>query len=480
MKLELCGTENMLPLRSSPFLAFLGLMVIVLSASNTWAATHYGASLYGESKKFWVGYTDNVGIAQISTVDGGAILVGSRVSYPDRDLVLLKIRPDGGVQWQQKINDTKVVSYQQNNLPANRYRGADVAATSDGNYVATFASESNKDVVTVAVIKFSDAGTILWSRTYSGNFSERSFPTHIVALSDSSLVVLGNLENQINRTFLMKIAGDGSLLSHVVLEDPNKNRYFKGRFLAKGVNDSLFVIASASDGDAIIRLDGDLNVSSLNHYFSDDVHVSLQSLQQRADGVIGIAATLSTGLDSNLGFIALHNNGRPGTAIAVNASAGDEASAIAVTDDGGFFVGGYTGAYAPSAPIQNTFVAAEHAFGLRVDPNGNFLWAKTYTTKQRNWRISREIVTDVAADLNGDLLMGGATYMSDHWVFLRLKMNAEGYTPGSSVGVHNGKLQGNIAIKSRNGSISEVQDTAMVTETKQAVTAPTLLGESRL
>lgn len=480
MKLESCGTENVLPLRSRPSLVFFGLLVIVLSVSNTWAGTYYGASLYGESKKFWVGYTDNVGMGQLNTLDGGAILIGSRISYPERDLTLVKVRPDGGVQWQQKINHTRVVSHQQNNLPANRYRGASIAATADGNYVATYSSETSKNIVNVAVIKFSDAGAILWHRIYSGNFSERTFSTHVVALSDGSLVVLGNLENQINRTLLLKIAGDGSLVSHAVLEDPDNNHYFKGRFLTKGVNDSLFAIVSASDGDAIVNLDSNLNVLSVNHYFSDDIHVSLQSLQQRADGVIGIAATMSTETDSNLGFIALDKNGRPANAIAVNASAGDEASAIAITDAGGFFVGGYTGAYAPSTPIQGAFIAADHAFGLRVDPDGNFVWAKTYITKQWNWDGSREIVTDVSTDSSGDLMMGGATYMSDHWVFLRLQLNTEGYMPGSAVKVRNGTLIGNVAVQSRGGSVSEVKETTMHTEDKSVTISPTLLGQSKL
>lgn len=480
MKIELGGTKSMLPLRSNPLLVLLGLFVIVLSASNVWADTYYGASLYGESKKFWVGYTDNVGMGQLNTSDGGAILVGSRISYPDRDLTLIKIRADGGIHWQQKVNDTKVVSNQQNNLPTNRYRGASIAATPDGNYVATFATETNKDIVNVGVIKFSDAGAILWYRVYSGNFSQRTFPTHVVALSDGSLVVLGNLENQINRTFFLKVAGDGSLLSHVVLEDIDKDRYFKGRFLTKGINDALIAIVSATDGDAIVHLDNNLNVLSLNHYFSEDVRVSLESLQQRADGVIGIAATISTETDSNLGFIALHNNGRPANAIAVDANAGDEASAIAVTGDGGFFVGGYTGAYAPSTPIQGAFEAADHAFGLRVDPGGNFVWAKTYTTKQWNWTSSREIVMGVSTDLSGDLIMGGATYMSDHWVFLRLQMNADGYMPGSSVRVRNGALMGNVAIQSRVGNVSEVKATSIHTENKGPSISPTLLGQRKL
>ncbi len=480
MKKYLRGTRKILPLRSNSLLALLGLLVLVLSVTKASAGTYYGASLYGESKKFWVGYTDNVGMGQLNTSDGGAILVGNRISYPDRDLTLIKIRPDGGVQWQQRINDTKVVSYQQNNLPANRYRGASVTATSDGNYVATFASEINKDIVSVAVVKFSDAGAIIWYRIYSGNFSERVFPTHIVALSDGSLVVLGNLENQINRTLLLKVAGDGLLLSHAVLEDPDKNRYFKGRFLTKGVNDSLIAIASASDGDAIVSLDSNLSVISLNHYFSDDIQISLQSLQQRADGIIGIAATLSTATDSNIGFIALSNDGHPANAIAVSASVGDEASSIAVTGDGGFFVGGYTGAYAPSTPIQNTFVADDHAFGLRVDSSGRFVWAKTYTTKQWNWTSSREIITGVSADMSGDLMMVGSTYMSDHWVFLRLQMNSEGYIPGSSVRVRSGTLMGRVDIRHRRGSITEVKETTMYTSKKSVTISPTLLSQSRL
>lgn len=474
MKIDWYGAGRMLPLRFNFYLTLLGVLAGPGLTPSVWAADYYGAAHYAESKKFWVGYADNVGMAQMELPDGGAILIGSRISYPDRDLLFLKTRSDGSVQWQKVLSHANVVGFQQNNLPANRYRGASVAASVDGNYVATFATESVKDVVSVVVIKFSDTGVVHWFRSYRVNVSERVFPTHIVALSDGSAVVMANLENRVNQTLLMKIAGDGTLLAHKILENPDRHHYFKGRSLTKGVNDSLFVVASASEdeGDAIAKLDADLNVTSLNHYFSDNVHLDLQALQQRADGLVGVAATVGSGADSDLGMITLGDNGRPLRAFTVNASAGDEASSIAVTRDGGFFVGGYTGASAPDAPEQTIFVAADHAFGLRVDSDGQFLWAKTYSTKRWNWPLSREIVTNVSADANGDLIMAGASYMADHWAVMRLQLNAEGNMPGSSVRVGSGALVGEITIGSRQGDISVMKDTVVTTTINSVAVNP--------
>lgn len=478
---------NIFPKANSRFPALnscisaLFVWVVLLFPAYSWAASNYGAAIYGESKKFWVGYADNIGLNQIATSDGGAILVGSRISYPFRDLVLVKLSADGNIVWQKKIDDTKVVSYQQNNLPANLLRNAAITATPDGNFEVTFATESFKDVINAAVVKFSENGNVLWHRLYKANFSERTFPTHIVALSDGSSVLMGNLENQINQTFLIKIANDGQVISHAVLENSDKNQLFKGRFLTKSNDGSLIGIASMNEGDAVFQLDDQLQVVKISQYFNEGRRVNLRALQQRADGVIGVAMSTGTAADSDLGFLSIDSNGHPISVVSVNASAGDEASCIVNTLDGGFFVGGFTGEYAPDSAIQGAFIPADHAFGLRVDPMGNLVWAKTYNTKRWNWKNSREIPTAVTAEPAGDLSMGGGLFMSDHWGFMRLQLNSDGNMPGSSVKIENIANANKFSVKVREVTdISAKSGTKVTSESKPSVTSAILLNVDRI
>lgn len=461
--------------RTTFVVALVACLPFVFATVDAAAAGPYRAKLYGDSGSIWTGYPGNVGMDRVASADGGAVHVGSRLSYPERDLEFLKTNADGSIQWQKKLNGARVFSFQQDYLPAYLNRTASVIKTSDGNYAVTFASEIVTDVAKVAVVKFDEAGNVLWYKHYDGNYSDREFPTHLEELNDGSLVVFGNLENQINRAFFIKLNSDGSLNKHTVLQDPVSYNYFKGRFMTKLADNTLMAITEASSGDALVHLDSELNVLSVRQYSSDTQRVSLQALAQRSDGVIGVAATLGTSADANLGFIALDDAGNPLSVVSASSSTGDHASSITPTLDGGFYIGGYTGAYAPNELPQSTFNAVEDAFAMRVDANYNYQWSKVYNTKQWYWNVARDIVTGVDADASGDLIMSGATYLPKRWAILQMRTDANGDMSGSSVKVTNGTAKESTQINVHDGSTTVVPNTSISVEIKTPAVSTTSL-----
>ncbi|MDI6759975.1 MAG: hypothetical protein QMD05_04045, partial [Candidatus Brocadiaceae bacterium] len=137
-----------------------------MSITGGWAATYGG-----------IGSNRADSVQQ--TIDGGYIVVG--VTEPlnrDYDLLVLKLRPDGTVEWQKTYKG------------ASAYCTRSIQQTSDGGYIVVSATVSlGVGEADFLVLKLRPDGSIEWQKTYGG--VDFDWPRSIQQTIDGGYIVAG-------------------------------------------------------------------------------------------------------------------------------------------------------------------------------------------------------------------------------------------------------------------------------------------------
>ncbi len=137
------------------------------------------------------------------TRDGGYVVGGITESFGDgsSDLWVLKLRPDGTVQWQKTYGGR------------GNDHGGSIRQTSDGGYIVESATESfGAGKMDAWVLKLKPDGTVEWQKTYGGDRDDAG--CSILQTGDEGYIAAGNTESfgagKVD-AWVLKLMPDGSI-----------------------------------------------------------------------------------------------------------------------------------------------------------------------------------------------------------------------------------------------------------------------------
>ncbi len=198
------------------------------------------------------GYYDDAVLSVIQTSDGSYVTAGwsFSVGAGGTDAWILKITPDGTIQWQKAYGD----------------KGYDfaysVTETTDGGIVFV----GQLDVVSggdndVWVVKLDDSGNIVWQKTYGGAKDESG--RAVLENLDGTLIVGAwskSFGNGSSDFWLLKLNSDGSVIWQKVYLANGEDNFFA---IERTKNDGYILVGGSnsigsSDYDfLVLRVDGD-------------------------------------------------------------------------------------------------------------------------------------------------------------------------------------------------------------------------------
>ncbi len=147
--------------------------------------------------------------------------------------------------------------------------------------------------------------------------------------------------------------------------------------------------------------------------YGDSNYDQANSIQQTSDGGYIVAGFTYHDGSSDCWILKLDANGNVTWQKTYGGTGISNATSIQVTSDGGYIVAGYT--YPSGAVSSDCWV-------LKLDPDGNVTWQKTYGGSGSNLANSIQQTSDGGYIVAGDTYAFGAG-LSDYWV---LKLDADG------------------------------------------------------
>jgi hypothetical protein len=304
------------------------------------------------------------------TTDGGYVVTGSSPSsdgdvtggHGGTDVWVVKLDPDGMVDWQETYGGTDDDG------------GSAIQQTSDGGYIIAGNSRSNDGDVTgnhggpdAWVLKLDVGGTLQWQKCLGGTGYDATYS--VQQTSDGGYILAG--ETGSNDGDVSGNHGGDGIDCWIVKLDGSGNLQWQKTLGGSG-NDVAASIRQTDDGGYIMAAsspstDGDV---SGNHGATDFWTVKLDTVgnvqwQQSLGGSLSDFASdihqLADGgyivagiTQSQDGDVTANNGSRDVWVVRLNAqgtllwqktmggSSNDSGSAIALTDQGGYVVGGYT------------------------------------------------------------------------------------------------------------------------------------------
>jgi len=293
------------------------------------------------------------------TTDGGYIVAGwIAFGASYTDIWVLKLDPNGDVQWQKTYGGP------------NWDMAYSIQQTSDGGYIVAGMTQSfGAGYPDIWVLKLDPNGDVQWQKTYGGPYDDRTFS--IQQTADGGYIVAGNTGS---------FAPAGYIDIWVLKLDPNGNVQWQKTYGGPGAHwDMAYSIQQTSDGGYIVA---------------------------------GETASFGAG-DYDLWVLKLDSNGNVQWQKTYGGPYWDIAYSIQQTADGGYIVAGWTASF--GAGLSDLWV-------LKLDPNGDVQWQKTYGGPDWDFAYSIQQTTD------GGYIVAGLTYsfgagFSDLWV---LKLDANG------------------------------------------------------
>ncbi|NPA47316.1 MAG: CGP-CTERM sorting domain-containing protein [Thermococci archaeon] len=314
--------------------------------------TVYWAKTYGGSEDEWA-FT-------VAVAPGGDIVVaGSTFSFGggNDDAWVLRLDSEGNVKWQKT------------------YGGLDgarsLALAPNGDIIVAGHTESfgagNSDLW---VLRLDSNGNIKWQKTYGGKLDDGAFGVNIALAPNGDIILAGSTDS----------FGLGRMAYPdvwVLRLDPKGNIKWQKTYGGR-LGDSAKAIAIAPNGDVIVA---------------------------------GFTCSFGAG-DGDFWVLRLDNKGNVKWQKTYGGNNGDWANAVAIAKNGDIIVAGHTESFG---------VGYDDVWVLRLDPNGNIKWQKTYGGKKD------DTVDAIAVNPNGDIVIAGSTCSfgvgdCDLWV-LRLDPN---------------------------------------------------------
>jgi uncharacterized delta-60 repeat protein len=363
-----------LPLGSPAFVLRLALCVLPLVSFFSVISPSFAAPSGGWAATYDVAYRDNADSIQ-QTSDGGYIVAGETTTLNAEgkemiDLLVLKLRADGTVEWRKSYGGSRWDS------------ASSIQQTSDGGYVAAgFTSSFGVETRNCWVLKLSSDGTVEWQKTYGGYGWDGA--NSIQQTGDGGYIVAGVTGSfgEALAFWVLKLGSDGTVewqksyggsdqeMAHSIRQTGD------GGYIVAGMTMSFGAGAYTYDF-LVIKLRQDGTVEWGKTYGGDSEDWG-SSILQTGDGgylVTGGTASFIPGRD-DAWVLKLRPDGTVEWQKSYGTREGDGAwaSAIEETGDGGYIIAGWTSLW-----IDDINNEVRDILVLKLRPDGSVEWHRTY------------------------------------------------------------------------------------------------------
>jgi hypothetical protein len=402
-----------------PALAMLCSALSVVTASPASQPAQTEAQTWSWARAYGGRYSDVAWTVQQS-LDGGVIAGGYTWSFGagDCDFWLLKLAPDGTIEWQKTYGGV-----------AEDYADL-VYPTSDGGYLLIGNTNTyGAGRTDLWLLKLRADGSVIWEKAYGGRewddgvaIQETQDGGYIVA-GDTSSFGAGSMD-----VWVLKLRSDGSIEWQRAYGGPGQDtssadpihQTTDGGYIICGRTQSF----GAGDDDVwVFKLDAQGAIQWQRTYGGRG-HDESHAIRQTSDGGFAVAAfTDSFGAgDYDVWVLKLDSVGGVDWQKAIGGENRETCWSVYHTTDGGCVVCGDTRSFG---------AGSDDLWALKFAPDGALQWQKTYGGTARDWGESIRQASD------GGYIAAGATQsfgagQNDLWV---LRLDASGSIPGCSLGV---------------------------------------------
>jgi len=385
-----------------PAFCILSLVLLTSIATPSLAAPAGWAATYGGS------YSDSVASIQ-QTGDGGYIVAGRTDSFGAGhiDVWVLKLRPDGTVEWQKT------------------YGGGDwdvadsIQQTADGGYVVIGKTKSfGAGRVDFLVLKLRQDGTVEWQKTYGG--AGEDWASSIQQSNDGGYIVVGNTCASFGDSlgmWVLKLQPDGAVAWQKSYGGSDAE---SGHSIWQTADGGYIVVGDTYSFGAggldiwVLKLRSDGTVEWQKTYGGESNDVAHSIRQTNDEGYIVAGETKSFGVgDVDLWVLKLRAEGMVEWQKTCGGKSKDVARSIRQTSDGGYIVVGETESF--GAGDVDLWV-------LKLRADGTVEWQKTYGGGSFDFGYSIQQTGDggyIAAGYTGSFY----AEIPDIWV---LKLGSDG------------------------------------------------------
>lgn len=306
------------------------------NGDTLWART-YGTKIDSNARH----NGGNLGYHAIQSADGGYLMVGEIHGFGAglADVYVVKTDSNGKLIWSRTYGTSEA-----------DYSEA-VLETSDGDFVIVgFTEATNVDLRDAYMLKISDSGTLIWSKTFGGESIDAL--TKIVETFDGGLMAVG---------YSFSFGEDGSDVYAIKTDSDGNIEWQKTYggiendwgYSVVNTLDSCFALTGTSlsygagNADIIaLKLDS-LGSVIWSKAYGGIEYESGQSIEQCHDGNLAITGhTRSFGAgDEDVLLLRLQSDGEVISATAIGSDKGDFGRSIKQTNDLGFVIAGYTNGF---------------------------------------------------------------------------------------------------------------------------------------
>src|SRR3990167_602628 len=299
------------------------------------------------------------------TGDEGYIVVGKTESFGagDEDVWVLKLRPDGSVEWQKTYGGT------------NRDTAFSIQQTSDRGYIvaggAAFSSEGRNDAW---VLKLRYDGTVEWQKTYGGTGSDDVIS---IQQTDDGYIVAGltkSFGDEKNAALVLKLGTDGTMEWQKAYGGISKNVALSirqtrdGGFVAAGMTTSLGAGLMAA---WVLKLGPDGTTEWQKAYGGAGTDTAVSIRQTSDDEYIVVGVTTSSGAgNEDVWVLKLRTDGTVEWQKTYGGINRDIAASIQQAADGGYIAAGQTKSF--GAGDKDIWVLKLRPDGS-IDPSCEFI-----------------------------------------------------------------------------------------------------------
>ncbi len=358
-------------------LSLLLLVSTAASQSLVWSK-HYG------------GYFNEGGYACRQTSDGGFVAIGSTYSFGsgDHDLYLIRLDSLGDTLWAKTAGGTGT-DY-----------GRDLQITPDNGFICVGSTTSSgSGLEDLYLVKFNQYGDLLWSKTFGGTASDEAWS--IRATSDSAYIICGTTNSSgagYADLWLLKVSQNGTLIwsrtfGGVGGESGMAVRETWDGYVAIGATgsfgtgySSIYLVKTSFSGDSLwaITLGG----------AKADFGYSLEVTPEY--GLILVGATGSYGLGYYDAYVIKTTaNGTVEWERTFGGTRDDRAYAVSNTVDGNYIITGTTESFG---------AGGSDIYMVKVNPLGSLIWSTTQGGAQADYCRSICVMAD------GNYLLAGYSY----------------------------------------------------------------------
>lgn len=323
------------------------------------------------------------------TSDEGYIVAGGTTSFGagEDDLWVLKLRPDGTVEWQKTYG---VADYN---------CAHSIQQTSDGGYIVAGETMSCNGAIDFWVLKLRPDGTVEWQKTYGGVDYDRA--DSIQQTNDGGYIVAGGTTSfgaGKDDLWVLKLGHDGTVEWQKSYGGANSEW---GNFIQQ-TSDGGYIVAgeTLSFGTEgvdfwVIKLKSDGTIEWENTFGGagkDRAH----SIKQTNDG--GYIVAGETWADAWV--LKLKLDGTVEWQKAYGGANYDMASSIQQTHEGGYIVSGYTASfYAGGEATPDLWVLKLRPFGS-INPSCNFMRDTRIFGKVSNAKVNNTYTNPKDTNIN--------------------------------------------------------------------------------